>query len=283
MSIHKLFNIERNINEAVLQTNFYTNYIREKCSVRKIRLSATTIHLMCGTEKGENLFLISNPYSAKNFAELIYLYIYNKKQRINSITILDKNWMLPLDGITSEKLEKTITQMYKKLRTACKEEKLRSIFMIGFGYDIIDGEVFITPHFHGITFRNDTVSEKFRKSFSGGYFGASSVKFKEIKAKEDYTKEENLLGWIQYMCFQFPKKYTNREKGGETSYPLQQGKKYRKVMQLLGSITFNKIAFGIGRQEKQLIHSINIVIQGGVNAGQEFIRKNNLKAIFLQK
>ena len=90
MSIYKLFNIEKNINETIQQRNSYVNYIRKYCSVRKIRLSATTISLMCGTEKGENLFLISNPYSAKNFAELIYLSIYNKKQRINSITILDK-------------------------------------------------------------------------------------------------------------------------------------------------------------------------------------------------
>lgn len=245
MTKYKIFNIERNINESLNQISSYKSYIRKYCSVRKIRLSATTISLMCGTEKGENLFLISNPYSAKNFAELIYLSIYNTKQRINSITILDKNWMLLLDGITSEKLEKTITQMSKQLKTACKEEKLRSIFIIGFGYDIIDGKVFITPHFHGITFENGKISEKFRKSFSGGYFGASSVEFKEIKAKEEYTKEENLLGWIQYMCFQFSRKYTNREKGGETSYPLQQGKNYRKVIQLLGSITFNKIAFGI--------------------------------------
>ena len=119
------------------------------------------------------------------------------------------------------------------------------------------------------------------------YVKSLRIKLKDIKnyfkAKEEYTKEENLLGWIQYMCFQFPRKYTNREKGRETSYPLQQGKNYRKVMQLLGSITFNKIAFGIGRQEKQLIHSINIVIQGGVNAGQEFIRKNSLKAILMTK
>ena len=191
--------------------------------------------------------------------------------------------MLPLDSITYEKLEKTITQMSKQLKIACIKDKLRSIFMIGFGYDIIDGKVFITPHFHGITFGNGKISEKFRKSFSGGYFGASSVKLKEIKAKEKYTKEENLLGWIQYMCFQFPRKYTNREKEGETSYLLQQGKNYRKVMQLLGLITFNKIAFGIGRQEKQIIHSINIFIQGGVNAGQEFIRKNDLKALFILK
>lgn len=87
MTKYKIFNIERNINESLNQISSYVNYIREKCSVRKIRLSATTISLMCGTEKGENLFLISNPYSAKNFAELIYLSIYNKKQRINSINV----------------------------------------------------------------------------------------------------------------------------------------------------------------------------------------------------
>lgn len=173
--------------------------------------------------------------------------------------------------------------MLKQLKTACKEEKLRSLFIVGFGYDIIDGKVFITPHFHGITFRNEEISEKFRKTFSGGSLGASSVKLEGLKAKEGYTKEESLLGWVQYMCFQFPKKYTNREKGRETSYPLQQDKNYRKVMQLLGSIPFNKIAFGIRRQEKQLIHSINVVIQGGVNAGQEFIRKNDLKALFMAK
>ena len=280
MTKYKIFNIERNINESLNQISSYKSYIRKYCSVRKIRLSATTISLMCGTEKGENLFVIENKTSSDLKIEFNIPY-----SNLDGILYwsLDKNWMLLLDGITSEKLEKTITQMSKQLKTACKEEKLRSIFIIGFGYDIIDGEVFITPHFHGITFRNDTVSEKFRKSFSGGYFGASSVEFKEIKAKKDYTKEENLRGWIQYMCFQFPRKYHNREKGRETSYPLQQGKNYRKVMQLLGSITFNKIAFGIGRQEKQIIHSINIVIQGGINAGQEFIRKNDLKALFLQK
>lgn len=87
MSIYKLFNIEKNINETIQQRNSYVNYVKKYCFVRKIRLLATTIYLMCGTEKGENLFLISNPYSAKNFAELIYLSIYNKKQRINSINV----------------------------------------------------------------------------------------------------------------------------------------------------------------------------------------------------
>ena len=274
-----IFNTQKNTNDFVEQIKSYSNYIRTNCSIRKIRLSATTIYLMCGTEKGKNLFLISNPYSASSFADILYSSIYNKKQTINDITILDKNWMMPLEGISTEKLKHTISIMNNQLKKACCKEKLRSIFMIGFGYDIIDNKIFITPHFHGITFKNKGISKEFRESFAGGFFNASSVHIREITATEKYTKEQKLLGWIQYMCFQFPIKYSQREKDRKVSYPLKQDKNFVKVMQLLGSIPFTKITVAIGRQEKQILHELNLFLQDGINAGQEFIQKYKLRAI----
>ena len=124
-----IFNVQKNIDEYAKQIISYSNYIKTKCSVRETRLSAKTIYLMCGTKKGKNLFLISNPYSASTFADMLYSSIYNKKQTIKAITILDKSWMIPLKGISTEKLENTISIMYNQLIKACRKEKLRSIFI----------------------------------------------------------------------------------------------------------------------------------------------------------